>query len=82
MLIPHSNTKHLMVKEEIIESVKKGQFHIYSVETIDQGIEILTGVNAGLRKPDGSFEDGSVNLMAYKKLVTLGSNLRKFINPE
>ena len=82
VLIPHSNTKHLMVKEEIIESVKKGQFHIYSVETIDQGIEILTGVNAGLRKPDGSFEDGSVNLMAYKKLVTLGSNLRKFINPE
>ena len=82
VLIPNSNTKHLMLKEEIIESVKTGQFHIYSVETIDQGIKILTGVDAGLRKPDGSFEDGSVNLMVYKKLLTLGSNLRKFINPE
>ncbi|MQF98810.1 MAG: ATP-dependent protease [SAR202 cluster bacterium] len=81
VLIPHSNTKHLMLKTEIIESVKKGEFHIYSVETIDQGIEILTGVKAGLKKPNGRFDDGSVNLMVYEKLLMLGSNLRKFINP-
>jgi lon-related putative ATP-dependent protease len=82
VLIPHANIQHLMLKEEIIESVKKGQFHIYSTKTIDQGIEILTGVKAGSIQSDGTFENESVNRLAYEKLLTLGSNLKKFVHTE
>ncbi len=48
-MIPKSNERHLMLHEDVIQAVKAGQFHIWSVETIEQGIEILTGVKAGQR---------------------------------
>src|SRR5713101_1214831 len=47
IMMPQSNVQHLMLSEEVVEAVRKGQFHIYPVESIDQGIEILTGVKAG-----------------------------------
>ena len=62
VLIPYSNRQNLMLKEEVVESVRAGKFHIWAVQTIEEGIELLTGVKAG-RLPEGGrlhFEPGSV----------------------
>jgi len=61
VMIPHQNIKHLMLREDVIQDVKEGKFHIYSVRTIDEGIEILTGVPAGEQQEDGTYPDGSIN---------------------
>src|SRR5512136_1392566 len=56
VMIPESNVQNLMLKEEIVKAIEDGKFHIYSVKTIDEGIEILTGAKAGMRLEDGTFE--------------------------
>ena len=68
VLIPKSNVQHLMLREDVVEAVKNGQFAIYAVDTIDEGIEILTGVKAGERGPDGRFPAGTVNRLVEDKL--------------
>ena len=68
VMIPHQNVPDLMLKNEVVEAVKEGKFRIYPVKTIDQGIEILTGVKAGERKEDGAFDDGTVNYLVDKQL--------------
>jgi lon-related putative ATP-dependent protease len=78
VVIPESNVQNLMLKEEIVEAVKAGKFHIYSVKTIDEGIEILTGVKAGERRKDGTFEDGTVNYRVDKHLREMAEKLREF----
>ena len=78
VIIPESNAQNLMLKEQIVDAVKDGKFHIYPVKTIDQGIEILTGVKAGARQPDGTFEDGTVNHKVDKRLKEIAEKLREF----
>jgi lon-related putative ATP-dependent protease len=78
VMIPESNVQNLMLKEEIVEAVKAGKFHIYSVKTIDEGIEILTGVKAGERRKDGTFENGTVNYSVDKHLKEMAEKLREF----
>lgn len=73
VLIPRANVEHLMLKEEVVSAVKEGRFRVLPVETIDHGIEILTGVKAGRRGADGNFERGSVNNLVEDQL-------RKFAN--
>jgi len=68
VIIPHQNVKNLMLNDEVIEAIKEGKFHIYPVKTIDEGIEILTGVKAGKRNKNGTYEKGTVNYLVYKKL--------------
>jgi len=69
VLIPASNVKHLMLRDEVVEAVAAGQFHIYPIETIDQGIELLTGVPAGERGPDDRYPPGSVNASVEERLL-------------
>lgn len=68
VIIPYQNIKNLHLSDEIVEAVKNEKFHIWAVKTIDEGIEILTGVKAGKRKKDGSYPDGTINGLAYNKL--------------
>lgn len=68
-LIPKANVKHLMLRHDVVEAVRKGRFHVWPVETIDEGIELLTGVPAGERGKDGLFPDGTVNRRAEDRLV-------------
>lgn len=68
VIIPNQNIKNLMLDDEVIESVKKGEFSIYAIETIDQGIEILTGVPAGDKDEKGNYKPGTVNYLVQKKL--------------
>ena len=67
-----------MLKAEIVEAVQEGKFHIYPVDTIDQGIEILTGVPAGERGEDGTYPEGSVNWAVEKRLAEFAEGLKAF----
>jgi lon-related putative ATP-dependent protease len=71
VLIPASNVKHLMLRHDVVEAVAAGQFQIYAVETIDQGIELLTGVPAGERNKAGNYPKGSVNYRVEARLTEL-----------
>ena len=78
VMIPKSNVQNLMLKDEVVEAVAKGSFHIYPISTIDEGIEILTGVKAGKRLADGSFEAGSINDRVDKQLRGMAKKLQEF----
>jgi predicted ATP-dependent protease len=82
VLIPHQNLRNLMLREEVIEAVRQGQFHIYAVKTIDDGIEVLTGVEAGERKEDGAYPEGSINFLVNKRLTEMAGKLKGFYGAE
>jgi len=67
-----------MLKDEVIESVKKGKFHIWAVKTIDEGIEILTGIPAGEKNKKGNYPVGTLNYLISKKLDNLTKNYMKY----
>src|SRR5262249_13311889 len=79
VLIPKSNVQHLMLREDVVEAVKNGQFAIYAVETIDDGIEILTGVRAGERGADERFPAGTINRLVEDKLKSFAELGRNFV---
>lgn len=68
VMIPSLNSKNLNLSDEIITAVKNKQFHIYAISTIEQGIEILTGVPAGRKDSNGKFPAGTINYLSYRKL--------------
>ncbi|MGL5512607.1 MAG: ATP-dependent protease, partial [Sporomusa sp.] len=68
VMIPHQNVVNLTLSDELIEAVRQEQFHIYPVATIDQGIEILTGIAAGEANEAGKYPDGTVNALVSQKL--------------
>jgi predicted ATP-dependent protease len=78
VMIPESNVQTLMLKEEIVDAVKEGKFHIFSVKTIDEGMEVLTGVKAGERKKDGAFDEETVNYRVDKRLKQMAEKMREF----
>ena len=78
VLIPASNVQHLMLKQEVVDACAEGLFHIYAVETVDQGISLLTGVPAGERGEDGLFPEGTVNRMVEDRLIALAEARRSF----
>ena len=67
-MIPKLNEKNLNLSDEVVEAVKNKKFHIYTISTIEQGIELLTGVPAGKKDETGRFPAGSVNCLAYARL--------------
>ena len=68
VMIPIQNVKNLNLNDEIVEAVKNKKFHVYAISTIEEGIEILTGVPAGKKDKNGNFPAGTVNHMVYEKL--------------
>jgi predicted ATP-dependent protease len=78
VLIPAENVEDLMLRDEVIDAVAKKKFHIYPVATIEQGIEILTGVRAGKRGKAGKFEPGSVFAAVDSRLREMAETLRRF----
>jgi lon-related putative ATP-dependent protease len=78
VMIPHQNVEDLMLRKDVVEAVAKNKFHIYPVSTIDQGIEILTGVKAGESKEDGTYDAKSVNYLVDQKLRDLAHRMREF----
>ena len=68
VIIPKQNIRNLNLSDEVIEAVKEGTFHIYAISTIDEGIELLTGVPAGSKDENGNFPAGTINYLVYNKL--------------
>lgn len=78
VIIPCQNMRNLMLREEVVDAVRQGQFHIYAVRTVDEGIEILAGVAAGEKAADGSYPEGTVNYLIDQRLSELAEGLRGF----
>ncbi len=81
VMIPFQNIRNLMLREDVIKAVQDGKFHIYAVKTIDEGIEILTGMSAGDKKPDGRYPEGTVNYRAEKRLGELAEGVKEYYGP-
>ncbi|RJR47608.1 MAG: ATP-dependent protease [Desulfobacteraceae bacterium] len=78
VLIPKSNVKHLMLRKDVVQAVREGRFHVYPVETIDEGIEILTGMAAGTPDAGGGYPKESVNGKVHARLLELAEKARRF----
>ncbi len=81
VIIPHANIEDLMLRQEIVDAVAAKKFHIYAVKTIDQGIELLTGIKAG-RKLKTGFEKNSINYRVAQRLAQYASKMKGFAKPE
>jgi predicted ATP-dependent protease len=79
VVIPRDNVKHLMLAEEIVDSVEKGEFSIFAAQHIDEAIEILTGENAGDRGSDDQFPEGSVNRKVEDQLIRYARKRKTFL---
>jgi len=82
VLIPSLNLKHLMLREDVVGAVKAGNWHIWAVDNINDGLEVLTDRPAGARLPDGTWKPNSINYLVDKRLRRLGEDLRQFETPE
>jgi len=82
VMVPRSNVQNLMLKEEVAAAIAKGEFHIWPVKTIDEGIEVLTGVTAGERGEDGKFPEGTVHAAVDARLRAMAECLQRFGSEE
>jgi predicted ATP-dependent protease len=78
VMIPESNVQNLMLREDVVEAVKKKWFNVWSVSTIDEGIEHLTGVKAGKRNADGSFPKTSINGLVQARLASMADSVKEY----
>jgi predicted ATP-dependent protease len=78
VMIPVQNVKNLMLRTDLVEAVAAGQFRVYAVGTIDEGIEILTGYPAGVRDDRGLFKEGTISYLVDLRLKEFAEGLRKF----
>ena len=78
VIIPASNVKDLMLRKDVVAAVKENRFRIYAVKTIDEGIEILTGMPAGEKQPDGTYPQGTINFLVDRRLANLAEDIKKF----
>lgn len=78
VIVPASNVQNLMLKQEVVEAVAAGRFHVWAVSHVDQGIELLTGVPAGERQEDGSWPQGTVNYRVDERLREMAEGIVKF----
>ena len=81
VLIPRANVRNLMLRRDVVEAVEQGRFHIYAVSTIDEGIEVLTGVPAGQRDSEGLYPSSSVNGYVEKQLKEYSEKLKHTVAP-
>jgi len=78
VLIPASNVKHLMLRADVVEAAEKGLFHVWPIGTVDEAVELLTGVPAGERDADGRYPEGSVNRRVDDRLASFAEKARSF----
>jgi lon-related putative ATP-dependent protease len=71
VMIPAANVRNLMLRRDVIDAVRAGRFHVYAVSTVDEGIEVLTGIEAGRLRRDGSWTPGSINDRVQRRLGKL-----------
>jgi predicted ATP-dependent protease len=81
VLIPASNVKNLMLRADVRTAVSEGQFHVYAVSHVDEGIELLTGVPAGEADEDGKYPEDTINHMIVQRLETMAQKAREYSAP-
>jgi predicted ATP-dependent protease len=78
VMIPAANVEDLMLREDVLEAVKSGKFHIWPIGRVEQGVELLTGIRAGRRNGDGGFEKGTVFALVDQRLREMAETLKEF----
>ena len=78
VIIPQANARNLMLKSEVIEAVKAGQFHIWSISTLDEGLSLFTDMEIGELQDDGAYPEGTFNHAVDKRLV----EFRELLKPK
>ena len=76
VIIPELNRKNLMLRKEVVDAVKDGKFRIYAIKTVNDALEILTGLPAGDRNEDGAWPEGSINFLVDKRLKEMSKKLK------
>jgi lon-related putative ATP-dependent protease len=77
VMIPRANVKNLMLSQEVVDAVRAGRFNVYAVSTVDEGIEVLTGLPAGQQRKDGGWTEGSINDRVQRRLRALQQVLQR-----
>ena len=78
VIIPATNVKHLMLREDVRKAVEAGKFAIHAIDTVDDGIELLTGIPAGQRDDQGLFPDGSINRRVEDTLARYSETMQAY----
>jgi predicted ATP-dependent protease len=78
VMIPSRNLRNLMLRDDVVEAVRQGQFHIYAVDSVDRGMELLTGVPIGRKRKDGTYPPQSVNGRVVTQLHDMAGKLKTF----
>jgi lon-related putative ATP-dependent protease len=81
VIIPHQNAQNLMLRQDVVDAVAQEKFHIYSIQSVDEGMEILTGVEAGQPKEDGTFDEETINGLVDRELKRLAASWKEFTSP-
>lgn len=82
VVIPESNVQHLMLRRDVVEAVAAGTFHVYPVTSVDEALEVLTGLPAGERDAEGNYPEGSVNRAVMDRLTHLAERRRELASEE
>jgi lon-related putative ATP-dependent protease len=77
VIIPKRNAKHLVLRQEVVDAVQDGKFSVYTIDRMEEGLEILTGIPAGQLQEDGTYPEGTINRLVTKRLTEIGEALEK-----
>jgi lon-related putative ATP-dependent protease len=78
VIIPRKNVNDLMLRQDVVQAVKRGEYHVYAINTVEEGLEILTEVAAGRRRSGGSYTPGSAFAMVDQRLEEIASGLKQY----
>jgi predicted ATP-dependent protease len=78
VMVPHQNLRNLMLNDELTQAIREGRFHLWAVHTIDDGLEVLTGMPAGAADAEGRYPEGTINYLVSRRLDELADRLRRF----
>jgi predicted ATP-dependent protease len=81
VLIPAANVKHLMLREDVVQAAEDGRFHIYAVSSIAEGVELLTGIPAGVQDEGGNYPEGTIGRRIVERIEKVAKKQREFNRP-
>ena len=77
VIIPKRNARNLVLSEDVREAVDKGLFNVYTMDKMEEGLEILTGMKAGELQADGTYPEGTINYLVEKRLTEISEAMEK-----
>jgi predicted ATP-dependent protease len=79
VLIPAANVRHLMLRNDVVEAIRDGTFHIFPIKHVDEGIELLTGIPAGALDANHLYPEDTINAKVQQKLAEMATNMSRFL---